>query len=251
MDALRTLDDRLFFAINSFARHTGWLHDPMLAYANYGVVLFGVLLAAGLALTRHEPTRHLAAAGWAGLGTLLAVAVNQPLTHLFSEARPYTTHPHAFLLASRSSDYSFPSDHAVMVGAAAAGIWLVSDRLGLIATCAAMLMAFTRVYIGAHYPWDVITGLAVGAAVILLGWLLLSTPLVAITGWLRHQPGLRSMFSETETLVAAVFLSIGADLGVGVTTQLAPHASPEQTSSSRLPTWVVFDLSDPYSPGSS
>ncbi len=200
MNALRRLDDHLFFAINSLARHTGWLHGPLLAYAEYGVVLFGLLLLAGVLVTRHAPTRRLAAAGWAGLGTLLAVAINQPITHLFSEARPYTTHPHMLLLASRSSDYSFPSDHAVMAGAVAAGLWLVSYMLGLVATSVAVLMAFTRAYIGAHYPWDVAAGLAVGAAVVLLGWLLLAPPLTAMTGWLRRQPGLRSMLSGTNNL---------------------------------------------------
>lgn len=203
MDPLRRLDDRLFFEINSFARDTGWLHPPMLSYATYGVVLFGLLLGGGLLVARHAPTRRLAAAGWAGLATLLAVAVNQPITHLFSEARPYTTHPHALLLASRSSDYSFPSDHAVMVGAVAAGLWLVSRQLGLIASVAALLMAFTRVYIGAHYPWDVVAGLLVGALVAVLGWLLLARWLTALTGWLRTQPGIRSIFHETDPLSAS------------------------------------------------
>ncbi len=197
MDSLRNLDDRLFFDINSLARHTGWLHEPMLTYAQYGIVIFGLLLFAGLVMTRHAPSRHLARAGWTGLAALIAVAVNQPLTHLVNEARPYTTHPHALLLASRSNDLSFPSDHAVMAGAVAAGLWLVSRRLALVATAAAAVMAFARVYVGAHYPWDVIGGLTVGASVAVLGWLLLGTPLVALTSWLRNRPGLRNLFFET------------------------------------------------------
>jgi membrane-associated phospholipid phosphatase len=197
MDSLRNLDDRLFFDVNSLARHTGWWHGPMLAYAQYGVVVFGLLLFAGLLVTRHAPSRHLAGAGWASLAVLVAVAVNQPITHIVNEARPYTTHPHVLLLASRSSDLSFPSDHAVMAGAVAAGLLLVSRRLGLVATAAALLMAFVRVYVGAHYPWDVIAGLAVGVGVAVLGWLLLGTPLTALTRWLRNRPGLRTLFLET------------------------------------------------------
>jgi membrane-associated phospholipid phosphatase len=197
MDSLRNLDDRLFFDVNSLARHTGWLHGPMLAYAQYGVVVFGLLLFAGLLVTRHAPSPHLAGAGWASLAVLVAVAVNQPITHIVNEARPYTTHPHALLLASRSSDLSFPSDHAVMAGAVAAGLLLVSRRLGLVATAAALLMAFVRVYVGAHYPWDVIAGLAVGVGVAILGWLLLGTPLTALTRWLRNRRGLRTLFLET------------------------------------------------------
>ena len=69
-------------------------------------------------------------------------------------------------------------------------------RLGLFACVAAALLAFARVYIGAHYPWDVLAGLAFGASVTLLGWLLLRHPLTASTSWLRRQNGLKGFFAE-------------------------------------------------------
>jgi undecaprenyl-diphosphatase len=197
MSTLRHLDDQLLLAVNAFAQRTGWLHTAMLDYATYGIVLFAALLLAGLLIARHQPATSLAAAGWACLATLLAVAVNQPVGHLFAEARPYATHQHLLVLATRTSDFSFPSDHAVMAGASAAGLLLLSRRLGLTAAAAALLLAFARVYIAAHYPWDVAAGLALGAAVTLLGWLLLHRPLTATTRWLRRQPGLRAVFTDT------------------------------------------------------
>ncbi len=196
MNPLRTLDDRLMLAVNSLARHTGWLHAPVLAYASYGVVLFAALLLAGVLVARHGRTRDLAAAGWACLATLLAVALNQPVGHLFAEARPYAAHPGLLRLADTTRDFSFPSDHAVMAGAVAAGLLLVSRRLGLVAAAAAVLMAFSRVYIAAHYPWDVLAGIAFGAAVAYLGWLMLRRPLTALTRWLRSLPGVRAWFGE-------------------------------------------------------
>jgi membrane-associated phospholipid phosphatase len=196
VNPLRTLDDRLMLAVNSLARHTGWLHAPVLFYASYGVVLFAALLLVGVLLARHRSTRDLAAAGWACLATLLAVALNQPVGHLLAEARPYAAHPGLLRLGDPTRDFSFPSDHAVMAGAVAAGLLLVSRRLGLVAATAAVLMACARVYIAAHYPWDVLAGLAFGAAVATLGWLLLRRPLTALTGWLRSLPGVRAGFRE-------------------------------------------------------
>ena len=73
-------------------------------------------------------------------------------------------------------------------------MWLVSRRLVTLATVAALAMAFSRVYIAAHYPWDVAAGLLVGASVALLGWAVLGTPLTTLTGWLRGLPGLRQAF---------------------------------------------------------
>jgi undecaprenyl-diphosphatase len=72
------------------------------------------------------------------------------------------------MLVARSTDYSFPSDHAVMAGAVTAGILLAHRTLGLVAAALALLMAATRVYVGAHFPLDVVAGLAVGALVALV-----------------------------------------------------------------------------------
>lgn len=196
MNSLRSLDDRLLFDVNDFARSTPWLHGVLNGYAKYGVVLFAVLLLAGLISSRAATTRRLAAAGWACLATLLAVALNQPFGHLFDEARPYATHAHLLVLATPSSDFSFPSDHAVMAGAVTAGLFLVAKRLGLLAAAAAVIMAFARVYIAAHYPWDVLGGLVFGAVITLVGWLLLNVPLTAATRWLRDTSPLRAIFAE-------------------------------------------------------
>jgi undecaprenyl-diphosphatase len=188
----------LFDRVNDFARATPWLHAVVSGYAAYGVVVFGVLLLAGWwSARRAGSTPRMAAALCAAAATLIAVAVNQPIVNTVRAARPYTTHPHILVLAHRSADFSFPSDHAVMAGAAAAGLLLVSRRLGVLAVVAALLMAFARVYIAAHYPVDVAAGLVLGAALALacyaLGRRLVTRGVVAISDTrlrplLTHQP---------------------------------------------------------------
>ncbi len=68
------------------------------------------------------------------------------------------THPGILRWPTSRTDFLLPSDHAVMAGAVAAGLLLAHRRLGALAAAAALLMAFARVYIGAHYPWDVLGG---------------------------------------------------------------------------------------------
>jgi undecaprenyl-diphosphatase len=65
-----------------------------------------------------------------------------------------------------------------MAGAVAAGVWMANRRLGLLTAALAVLMAFTRVYVGAHFPLDVTVGLVVGAGVALASYLLVR-PVVA------------------------------------------------------------------------
>jgi membrane-associated phospholipid phosphatase len=198
VNPLRTLDDRLFIAVNDWARHTPTLHAWLLGYATYGVVLFAALMLGALVTARHRSSRDLAATGWVPLAMLIAVALNQPIGRLVGEARPYAAHPGILRLADVTTDFSFPSDHAVMAGAVAAGLLLAHRRLGIAAVVAALLMAYSRVYIAAHYPWDVLAGLLVGAAVALAGWALLRVPLTALTEWLRSLPGLRAVFAPTD-----------------------------------------------------
>lgn len=181
-----TIDgNELYIRINDFARETGWLHAPATAYAKYGLVIFAALLLAGWWMARSRPAGVMAAALLAPVSTLLAVAVNQPIIRHVAESRPYVVHPSALVLVSKTADPSFPSDHAAMAGAVAAGLFLVSWRLGLAATVCALTMAFVRVYVGVHYPQDVLAGLGVGAAVALLVWLLLRIPVTRLVDWLR------------------------------------------------------------------
>ena len=110
-------------AVNDLARHTGALHGPALAYASYGVAALRAAAGGrGWSSRRHRESRVLAAAGWAPLATLLAVAINQPVGRAVHEARPYVTHPQWLRLAAPTSDFSFPSDHATMAGAVVVGL---------------------------------------------------------------------------------------------------------------------------------
>jgi membrane-associated phospholipid phosphatase len=188
--------DPWFLRINGFARDTPWLHPIIACYADYGIVVFVALLLAGwwIARRRGELT-VLVAAVWAPLGALAAVAINQPIVALVGEPRPYATLPDILVLAHRSSDPSFPSDHAMLAGAAAAGLLLVGRRLGMVAVLAAAAMAFARVYIGAHYTHDVLAGLGLGATVSVLGFWVMRPILLRLLTRAKNNHRLRPLLT--------------------------------------------------------
>jgi undecaprenyl-diphosphatase len=87
----------------------------------------------------------------------------KPLVH---RARPFVADPRAVrILGNPPSGSSFPSAHTAAAFAAA---WMLSELFpgGRVAFWAlAALIAFSRVYVGAHYPLDVVAGALLGVAV--------------------------------------------------------------------------------------
>jgi undecaprenyl-diphosphatase len=178
------------------------LHEPARLFAQYGVVLFAGLLLVSWWLARGTgDLRRTTAALWAPVGALVALGVNQLIASAVAEPRPYLALSHPLVLVSRSTDYSFPSDHAVMAGAVAAGVWIANRRLGILTAALAVLMAFTRVYVGAHFPLDVAAGLLVGALVAVASYLLVRPVVVRLVEQLARTP-LRPLLTAEPTLAA-------------------------------------------------
>ena len=178
------INTQLLFAINALARSTPWLQPWMALYATVGgLVLFIELMFIGwwIARRRANPAT-VAVALWTPLGMLLAVAVNQPISAAFAERRPYLMYTHLLTLTEHSWAPGFPSDHAVLAGAATATLFMVSRPLGWFTALAAAVMAFARVYVAEAYPFDVLVGLGLGAAVSVIGYLLVRRLLLRLLG---------------------------------------------------------------------
>ncbi|MER5810929.1 phosphatase PAP2 family protein [Streptomyces sp. NPDC002033] len=152
--------------IDAAHRTPGWLNDAIAAWSLYGLALFAVLMAAAWWGARRTGSASAVTALAVPLITLAGFGVDLLLKLVFREDRPCQSLHVAVLEACPApGDWSFPSNHAAIAGAAAVALLYVSRRLGAVAVVAAVLMAASRVWVGVHYPHDVLAGLAVGALV--------------------------------------------------------------------------------------
>ncbi|MFF0473164.1 phosphatase PAP2 family protein [Streptomyces sp. NPDC004284] len=149
-----------------------WLDRIVGDYSTYGLALFAVLMLAAWWRARGRGPERAARALAVPLITVAAFAVSSLLKSAVREARPCQSLHVAVLEACPApGDWSFPSNHATLAAAAAFALLFVSRRLGAVALVAAALMAASRVWVGAHYPHDVLAGFLLGAAVaVLAAW---------------------------------------------------------------------------------
>ncbi|MEU3655318.1 phosphatase PAP2 family protein [Streptomyces sp. NPDC032161] len=166
-----SLDGGLYVRVTELARSSpDALDSAVRLWSDYGSALFALLMLASWWRSRAAAPARTAAALCAPLAVVAAFVVNDLVKSLFHEQRPCRTlHVVTVEACPPLGDWSFPSNHAAIAAAAATAIWLTDRRLGAIAVPAALLMAASRVWIGVHYPHDVLIGLATGC---LVAWVL-------------------------------------------------------------------------------
>ena len=102
-----------------------------------------------------------------GIEVLLSVALayivaNLIIKNAVARVRPYDAYAFLIPAVTKPHDFSFPSGHTVNAFAAAVAVFLNHKKVGIIALILAALVAFSRLYVGVHYPTDVLVGMAIG-----------------------------------------------------------------------------------------
>jgi len=137
----------------------GWLDTSAIEFTALGstVVLWTIGLALSVLLWHLAKHRYVAMIWLASTGSLV---LNQTLKAAFGRSRP-----DVFEWLVDVGHLSFPSGHATVSFACATTLALAVPRLTWPLFALATLISFSRVYVGVHYPFDVLAGAALGVAI--------------------------------------------------------------------------------------
>ncbi|WP_459502565.1 undecaprenyl-diphosphatase [Bacillus sp. C1] len=99
------------------------------------------------------------------LACSLGFTLNRIIGLFFYRDRPFVSHLHINQLVEHAANSSFPSDHATSAFIIAVTVWLYYNRLGFILLVSAVLIALSRIWVGVHFPFDVLAGAIFGSVV--------------------------------------------------------------------------------------
>jgi len=209
----------------------GWLKLPMELFSFLGTEQFFIVLISTLywAVNTALGIRI-------GLLVMINTLIYSALKLAFHQPRPYWYDLHVQGLAEETS-FGLPSGHAqnsvVVWGGIAA--WIRRPWAWVIAILLILSVGTSRIYLGVHFPTDVLAGWLIGT-VILVVYLALETP---VKHWLSGQTTVTQILVGFLGSIALLLLS------VLVRSLLGNYAIPQEWINNAL---VVFPESDPINP---
>lgn len=161
LETIQMIDENILIFVKDYLR-VEILNPIVKIFTSLGNV--GMLwIAITIIMILYKPTRKI------GIQTILALLFSVIITNLtlkliVARPRPYVTMTEFVPLLKSSDPNSFPSGHT-STAFAAGMVWakLFSKKwIKAIAVTQAICMGLSRIYVGVHYPSDVLTGVVVG-----------------------------------------------------------------------------------------
>ncbi|MEH7439571.1 undecaprenyl-diphosphatase [Neobacillus drentensis] len=148
----------IFQAINQLAGHHPFIDKVMILTTQYAFIVYAIVL---LLMWFFGKEQHKYSVVYAAITGGLGLLINFVIGHIYYEPRPFVTHK-VHLLIQHAKDASFPSDHTTGAFSLALAILLRHRKIGLSMLLFAIVTGISRIYVGHHYPFDVLGSMVVG-----------------------------------------------------------------------------------------
>ncbi|MEU1883120.1 phosphatase PAP2 family protein [Streptosporangium sp. NPDC020072] len=190
------MDDGLYRDVVELAARTPeWFRGLAETGTDGMLVVFAVLYLWAWWRARRGSAGMMALALLGPVGTVAAYVVSEVVKVVLREDRPCRAlrGVSTIVPCPPYGDWSLPSNHATLAAGAAAGLVLAWRALAPYVVVLALLGGASRVFVGAHYPHDVVVGLLLGGVLAPVVVLALSGPATALVERLRGLAALRPL----------------------------------------------------------
>lgn len=170
---MNSFDIQGYHMFNQFAGHHALIDKMFAIFAQYSLELYVVLFIIAWVTLPKSEIRQRHALVIMGLAGVLGLIINVLVSHLYFRPRPFMVLPKGTFtqLIPHSPDASFPSDHTTGSFGFAAASWGKAPKwITTSFTILAVLNALARLYVGVHWPTDVIAGILIGTLCGRLVW---------------------------------------------------------------------------------
>lgn len=175
---LNTLNTQLFYWVNQLAGQSPFFDTFFIFLTTTGfdlVLVFTLMYFFVIAPLREknllERLRIWREAIMITISAFVTWGIVWCIKILASAPRPFETLAGVRQLVEESVKTSFPSNHAALSMALATAVYFHNKKLGIVLFVIALIVSFSRVYVGVHYPVDVLVGGIIG---IVIPWGLIS-----------------------------------------------------------------------------
>lgn len=166
----------LFFQIYGLGHKSAILDKLMVFGAEYLIfltLLFTILLAVK-GSAKEKKVIFLSVVGLA-----VAEAVITLIRIFYKEPRPFITYPELQTLVKHGKDLAFPSTHTTIMSVITSAYYFYKSKWAPLFLILTLWVGFSRIFVGVHYPLDIIGGLATGLVAVSITW--------QLKNWLRKK----------------------------------------------------------------
>jgi undecaprenyl-diphosphatase len=150
------MDERIFLAINSLSNRNPAVDRLMILVSNR-IRYFYILILLFFWFKNRKVTLH------SMISLLIALAFSGIIKLFYFRPRPFVHHRVGIMIPSKRNS-SFPSKHTLLSFAASTSVLLFHRGLGKFMTFLSCLTGFSRVWVGHHYPFDIVWSAVLGSA---------------------------------------------------------------------------------------
>ncbi|UPW81304.1 undecaprenyl-diphosphatase [Lysinibacillus sp. Ag94] len=155
------INNSLFRMVNNLGKEFPFTNLPMIIIAEYTVFFLAIFVIL-FWFTKNKENKMMLICG--GISFILAETMGKVAGLLHFNQQPFAVLSNTNQLIEKTINNSFPSDHTILFFSFCMSFWLFKKGKWIVWVLLAILVGVSRIWVGVHYPLDVLVGAFIGIA---------------------------------------------------------------------------------------